>query len=167
MRRIVSIVATLVCVSCGSSPTGPSPLKVGGVWSVTTRLTSATGGDCVGPTLSTQIGTTDRYTAAITQTGAILTATVTSQTTGTSAQYSGQASNTTISLNLTSTQLGNVRLTCSNGVIRNISLIGSGLTATVTGNTGSGTQAESYNVTTTAGAAVGILIANSTFTMQR
>ena len=169
---------SLVALNCGgdstspTSPTAPSTptiAQVGGVWTGTATLTNVTGGECVGTVFQLLVGTSDALTAAVTQTGSTLTATVTSQSSGTSCSYSGTAGTTTMTLNLTTCQVSTiVGIQCDGGFVRDIELFAGSITGTVSGNTASGTQAETWNVFVGGtGIGVGPLTLNSTFTMAR
>jgi hypothetical protein len=161
-------VSSLACGS--SSPTAPSNVQVAGVWSATDRFGSATGGDCVGPTLTAiDNGTFQAYSVQISQNGSALTAIVTSNSNGVTTNYSGTAGESSITLNATFSTAATVfGVHCLNGALRDINLTNSTITATMNGNSGSGTNAASYNVFaagTTTG--VGILTINSTFSMTK
>ncbi len=91
-RAVFAMIASLLVVGCeDDSPTQPSLLQVGGLWTGSVRLTSVTGGECVGPTLAPRIGITQVYTLVITQNGGDLTATATETGTGINTNYSGTA----------------------------------------------------------------------------
>ena len=169
---------SLVALNCGgdstspTSPTAPSTptiAQVAGVWTGTATLTSVTGGECVGTVLQSAVGSADSFTAAVTQTGSTLSATITSQSSGLSCSYSGTAGSNTVTLNLTTCQVDTLLdVQCAGGVLRDMQLIAEGITGTVSGNTVSGTTAETWNVFI-AGTTVGVgpLTLNSTFTMAR
>lgn len=175
MSRVVVFVGALAALACGGgskSPTAPGPppiVQVAGVWTATMRLTGVGGGECVGDVLAGFIGDTERYTAAITQAGASLTATVSSQETGLSCSHTGTAGSTTISLNATSCQAAVILgLRCRNGALRDLTLVGQSLTGTVAGNTMTGTWAETWNVYRAGTfSGVGVLTLNGTFTATR
>jgi hypothetical protein len=77
-RAVFALIASLLVVGCeGGSPTQPSLVQVGGLWTGSVRLTSVSDGECVGPTWAPIIGTTQVYTLQITQNGGYLTATAT------------------------------------------------------------------------------------------
>jgi hypothetical protein len=167
-RAVFALIASLLVVGCeDDSPTEPSLVQVGGLWTGSIRLTSVTGGECVGPTLAPRIGTTQVYTLQITQNGGDLTATATETGTGINTNYSGTAGTNVFTLNTTSpnTILG---FPCSDGQRRDVSRTVSTINASVSGNSGNGTAAETYNVFLPATPiAVGILTTGGTFTMTR
>lgn len=168
MTRVLTAFVLGMCVSaCGGSDTSPSPqvAQVSGVWNVTSTITSVTGGDCLAAAFQTIVGSVGRGTMQVSQSGSSLTATFTSSADGSSNSYQGTAGASSIALNETSCSACNIiGATCSTGVRRDFKLQTGGISATVTGNTATGTGAETYNIfvagtTTTAG----LLIINSSF----
>lgn len=168
MNRAVLAVA-LIALACGGSPTGPSPVQVGGVWNFTSRITTVTGGECFATSLQGGVGATDVGTIQITQSGSSLSAVVTSNGTGTGCSYSGTAGGNSISLNASSCQASDtIGAVCPSGARRDIRLVASAFNGTITGSTASGTAAETYNVLTSpGGTGVGTLVVNGTFTATR
>ena len=175
------VVAAMVGATCGgggdSSPTTPTPttppaptyVNAAGLWTGNERLTSAAGGECVGPTFTASVGTTTPATMQVTQNGSAVTAVVTGTTTGVYANYSGTAGSSSISLNWTYSSAGIISgFPCSNGQLRDLRLNGNTLAADVGGNSASGTVGETWNVYV-AGTqtSVGVLILNASFTMTR
>jgi hypothetical protein len=76
MKRASILTAVLTFVACGSnSPTAPAIAQVSGVWNYTSVLTSVSGGECVGGLLASAVGTADRGTLSVNQSGSSLTAT--------------------------------------------------------------------------------------------
>lgn len=172
MRRFCVVVAACVLSACGSSdsPTGPSYAQAGGVWSASVRLVAASGGDCVGPTIAAvSLGAVTNYTMQITQSGSTLTAVVTDTSTGVRTNFTGTAGTSTIVMNGTFSSGAIISgFPCLSGVRRDLNLTNVTFTGNINGNTGNGTEAESYNVFiagTSAG--VGIMILNGNFTMTR
>lgn len=162
--------ALTALLGCGgdSSPSSPSPqpANVAGVWAYQATLASINGGECVGSSLP--IGATDRGTIQITQAGSSLTAVLTSTDDGTSCSYAGTAGASTVALNITACAVGGFRVSCTNGAVRNVQISTGALTLNVAAaGTASGTQVETYNITTTAGAPVGVLTLNATMNAQR
>jgi hypothetical protein len=179
-RIAVVVVSALFLVSCGggsqssstsTTPTTPTPtpVNVAGLWTGTTQLTSATGGDCVGTLYAGQVGTTSTYAVQVTQSGSSITARATSTTTGQYTDYTGTAGSSSVSLNWTYATAGVMTgFRCSNGQLRDLRLQTSTITADIYGNSGTGTAAESWNVYingTQTGA--GSMILSSTFKMAR
>jgi len=115
------------------------------------------------------IGTTTNITVQITQSGSALTAMSTATATGDTAHYSGTAGTSSISLDWTQMSAGIVTgFRCSNGERRDMEVRTDAITATISGNTQTGTQASSWNIKVTGtGQAVGILFLNSSFTLRR
>lgn len=175
--RYLSPVVLLALAACGggggspSSPSTPQIAQVAGLWRVTATLSSVSGGECAGPFLQALIGTpsgVSRSSVSITQNGATLTATSTSDSNGSTCQYTGNAGANTFTLNWQSCQIGVFRLTCANGAVRDINLVSNSATMTVTGSSGTGTQAESYNVFVAGtNVGVGVLVANSNISATR
>jgi hypothetical protein len=167
MRRVL-VAVCLLAAACGGSATSPSETtaQVAGVWRATARLNNVSGGECVGPLLST--GNTSTATIQISQAGPNLNATVTDTSTGATSRYSGTVGANTLTLNWQSCDLCVVRVQCPNGAIRDVSIQTDSITATVNGSTASGTEAETYNVlSATSGANVGLLVLNSSFTATK
>jgi hypothetical protein len=167
-RAVFALIASLLVVGCeDGSPTQPSLVQVGGLWTGSVRLTSVIDGECVGPTLAPSIGTTQVSMLQITQNSGDLTATATETSTGINTNYSGMAGSNIFTLNATSpnTMLG---FLCSDGQRRDVYRTVSTINASVSGNSGNGTAAEAYTVFLPATPiAVGILNTSGTFTMTR
>lgn len=168
MKHLIGVLVLVGVVGCGSStPTAPSTVQVAGVWLGTTQITSASGGECVGPSLG--IGSATTVSLQVSQSGSALTAVATSTTNGNSTNYTGTAGANSIALNATfSTAAFTFGFRCSNGAIRDLQQTAGTVTATITGNTGSGTQAQSYNVFVAGtSTSVGVLTLTGSFTMTR
>lgn len=167
MKRLIGLLVLFGAVGCGSStPTAPSTVQVGGVWLGTTQITSASGGECVGPSLG--IGSATTVSLQVSQSGSALTAVATSTTNGNSTNYTGTAGASSIALNATFSTAALSTFRCSNGAIRDLQQTAGTVTATITGNTGSGTQAQSYNVFVAGtSTSVGVLTLTGSFTMTR
>lgn len=175
MVRLVLIVAGVVsfATACGSdspsAPSAPPTAQIAGVWRGTARLTSATGGECLGGAFQSLIGSTSSFAASLNQAGSSLTATVTDPSTGGSCVYTGSVGSSAVTLNVngcTASNLFGVR--CANGAGRDLILVTGSINGTVSGNSISGTEAETYNVVSSlTGAGVGTLILNSSFTGTR
>jgi hypothetical protein len=174
MHRLIFVVGLVISVpACGSNtPTTPSPpptAQIGGVWRGTARLTSSTGGECLAAVFQSAIGSTSSFAASLNQAGSSLTATVTDPSTGGSCVYTGSVGSSAVTLNVngcTASNLFGVR--CANGAARDLILVTGSINGTVSGNSISGTEAETYNVVSSlTGAGVGTLILNSSFTGTR
>lgn len=153
MKYLIAVVVTIAvavsCAACGSSPASPSAptiAQVGGVWTGSVTQTSVSGGECIGTTLAASNGSADHYTVTIAQAGTALTGTATSQTSGQTCNYAGTAGTNTITFNVTSCPTVGFRLTCSNGVQRDMYLNSRNLTASLNGSALVGTVGESWNV---------------------
>lgn len=167
----VGLLFGLVACDNTASPSGPSSVaQVGGTWGYTARLTSVSGGECVGADLQGAVGLTDTGTLVITQTGTALTATQTIDTVQGACTYSGTARSGGFSLNLTRCDGGSFLygFPCSNGARRDVEFATNPIDGTLSGTMLSGTSTETYNVysagTTTR---VGTLTLTGTFTATR
>jgi hypothetical protein len=125
----------------------------------------------VGAAFAGAIGTTFVSTLAIQQTGATLSGTTTSVSSGSTCQVTGTAGETTFTLNtnIASCQIsGLVGINCGGGFFRDLNLVTDSSTGTVTGSTASGTSAETHNVFVSGtNIGVGLLTLTSTFTAVR
>jgi len=172
-NQIIVAMALGCVVGCGGgaeSPTGPSAIaQVAGVWGLTTTVTSVSGGECFAGLFQQLVGTRATGTIQIQQSGAGLTATTTDDESGSSCTYSGTAGSNSIAVNTTSCTASDViGVSCPNGSgLRNIRLQTGGVNATMSGNTLTGTAAETYNVTTAGGTGVGTLTVNYAFSANR
>ena len=161
--------------SCGGSkgsPTAPTPsiAQVAGVWSVVNTVSAVTGGECFAALFQTTIGGVTRGTMQVTQSGASVTATFTSDSTGASCSYQGTAGGSSIALNLVSCTASDIFAAfCPNSTARrDVRLQTGGINATVSGSSANGTGAETYNVFVAGtNSGVGALIVNSTFSATR
>jgi hypothetical protein len=167
----VAIVMAAVACGDGKSTTAPTPtiVNVAGLWTATLRMTSVSGGECVGPSWGYLVGQQDTYTLQVTQNGSALTARATSTSEGVSTDFSGTAGTNTISLNATvSPDAWIYGATCTSGEKRDVQMTAGTINGTINGNTGSGTYVETYNVFL-AGTrnAVGVLTFTGSFTMTR
>ena len=166
----------LGAIACGdsdgpSTPSGPStPVQVAGTWGYTLRLTSASGGECVGADLQNSSGLMDTGTLEITQSNASLTATVRSDLVPGACSYTGSAAADSFTLNLTRCDGGAIQpgYACSNGAIRDLEYTGNPISATVSGTTATGTSVETYNVNAAnTSTRVGVLTLNWNFSATR
>ena len=168
LNALAAAVSAVAMIGCGGdgSPTGPAAVaQVAGVWSLSTTVTSVTGGECFSGVFQALVGARGTGTIQIQQSGSSLTATSTDNATGGSCTYSGTAGSNSIAVNTTScTASDALGATCPNGAgQRNVRLQTGGVSANLSGNTLNGTAAETYNVTTTGGAPVGTLVINYSF----
>ena len=165
------IAMALVAFACGgpTTPSLPAIAQVAGIWNATARITAVSGGECLGSLLQSAIGTTDQFSAAITQNGSSLNATVTSKSSGSSCGYTGTAGSNSIVLNVSSCQSSDLfGVRCANGALRDMRLQAGAINATVSGSSGSGTAANTYNVFVAGtSSGVGILTINESVSMTR
>jgi hypothetical protein len=174
VKRLAVALFLATCLSaCGSdspaAPSAPVIAQVGGVWAYTSLLTNVSGGDCLGSTLAVSIGTTDRGTMSVTQSGSVLTGTTRSSLSGLSCSWQGTAGSSSMALSWTQCDAAIFTgLRCTSGALRDMRLVGSSISATVNGTLATGTGAETYNVFvsgTTVGA--GTLTDSYTFSATR
>jgi hypothetical protein len=177
MERVGLAVLAITLAGAGSgcdngksiSPTPTvSTTQVAGTWSGTASLTSVSDGDCVSALLQPSVGSTAGVNLVLQQTGSSVTGALSTQSNGFTCSYSGSVAGNTINLTLTSCQANSVLgLQCGAGG-RDIVLTTSVITATLAGNTLTGTQADTWKVlvagTTTS---VGTLKSTESFSMQK
>src|SRR5688572_30474841 len=109
-------------------------------------LTSVSGGACVGSALQASIGNRDIFAALIQQSNTSLSATVNSQGNQTSCSYTGSASGSTVTLNLSSCQAGRVlAFRCADGTRYDLQLVTDRITAQAS-SAGPGTSTGTWNV---------------------
>jgi len=177
MRRIARALCVtafgLGVASCGSdSPAAPSPppiAQIAGVWRGTVRTTSVTGGECVGSILQSAVGGTDSFSAAVTQSGPSITAAITALSNGGVTNYTGTVGSSAVQLSWTTCTSCNVfAIRCSATATRDMRLVNSAITGTVSGNTITGNEVDTYNVlVSSTGAGVGAMTINSAFSATR
>lgn len=148
MRFFILFLGALVASSCSSStPTAPSAPRVSGIWIGNSMLRSASGGECVGTTLQSAVGSRDIFSARVEQNGSDLAASLTYQGNRTSCLYRGSTSNEAVSLNLASCTEGRVEtFVCTSGAVRQLEIVATRVTAQNSGNTGSGSDTTTINV---------------------
>jgi hypothetical protein len=171
-RASIVLIAVVICSCGGSSPTGPTGQKVAdaaGVWAYTSRVSTVSGGECVGAALQAAVGSSSTGTIQINQSGGSVTATTTDDSDGSSCSYSGTAGANSLALNATSCTIGEITgIVCLNGARRDMRIQTSGINATLNGTSANGTAAETWNVFVAGtGSAVGPLTMNSSFSASR
>jgi hypothetical protein len=157
---------SLLVSSCGSSsPISPSNPRVSGAWIGHSTLTSVSGGECVGSTLTSAVGSRDIFSARIQQTDNDLAASVTYQGNRTSCLYRGATSNESISLTFSSCPAARVEtFVCTSGAVRQLEIVDTRVSAQNTGRTGTGTDTTTMNVFAPGNASpVGVLTLSSQF----
>jgi hypothetical protein len=169
IRRITFAAFTVVLASsigC-ASPSAPSAPQVSGAWVANSTLAAVSGGECVGITLQSAIGSRDVFTTALKQSGAALEATVSSPGNGTSCAYSGTVDGSAVALALTSCQADRLAgVPCSNGSVRDLQLRAGTIAVDVSSRTtATGTDTSTWDVMTPGTAvAVGSLTLTARFT---
>jgi len=172
-RLVGAAAVLLIATACGSdsptAPSVPSTAQIAGVWRGTLRTDSVAGGECVGSLLQSTVGGIDTISAAVTQSGANVTAAVTTIATGGVVNYTGTAGATGIQLSWTTCTSCNVlAIRCSATATRDLRLVTSTITGTVSGNTITGTEVDTYNViSSTTGVGVGTLTATQSLSVTR
>jgi hypothetical protein len=149
-RSLLLALGGLLAVSCGGSPSGPTAVaatSVSGVWIGNATLTAVSGGECVGQKLTSVIGSRDMFAASIKQAASDITATVAYQGNRTSCVLSGTVDAAQVGLSLRSCHAGRIeRLTCSNGVMRDVAMLTDRIAAAAVNGTGTGTDVTTWNV---------------------
>ena len=149
VRTLFVLVLSLLVSSCGSSsPSSASETpRVSGAWIGNSTLTSVSGGECVGSTLASAIGSRDVFSARIQQTDTDLAASLTYEGNRTSCVYRGSAINQSISLNMASCPDGQIEtFVCSNGDVRRLEIADSRVSVQNDNRTGRGTDTTTLNV---------------------
>jgi hypothetical protein len=174
MKRLLSVMVLCTCAACGSkTPDGPGPasvVQVAGVWRGTVRVTSATGGECLAPFYQGQVGSSTAANATFTQTGSNLTMIVTLASNGAVCNYTGTAGASDVQLTGTCSAAASPRnVPCSIGSgARDVTLTVSNVNGTVNGNTLTGTEVETSNVTATGSTTVlGTLTLSNSFVVTK
>jgi hypothetical protein len=165
VKRLAMLVLALSCVSAcaGNSPAGPSlgqAAQVGGSWSGTATTASVSGGECFAGLLQTAVGGSGPIVMTLTQNGSSVSATIGGGDSATTYTYAGSVGSSALTLSGTCSGCDGVGVQCPTGALRDLKLQSSNLTATVNGNTMSGSEVETYNVlvsgTTTSVGAISI-----------
>ena len=167
IARLLALAASLLTSSCGSGSTSPSPADViTGVWIGHATLTSASGGECVGPTLQSALGSRDVFAAPIQQTGSQLTARIAYQGNQTSCGLRGALSGSSFDLTMTSCEAGRVSaVRCQDGTMRDVELQTTRVTGSARAGAGSGVETSTWNVFAPGSTTpVGVLNLRSEFT---
>jgi len=149
VRSLFVLALSLLVSSCGSSsPSSPSAApRVSGAWIGNATLTSVSGGECVGSTLASSIGSRDIFSARIQQTDNELAASLTYEGNRTSCVYKGSLNNQSLSLNMTSCPDGRIEtFVCSNGDVRRLEIVDSRVSVQNDNRTGTGTDTTTLNV---------------------
>jgi hypothetical protein len=134
--------------SCASPPpAAPSPGQIAGAWLADSTLVAASGGECVGAGLQSDIGRRDVLLAALDGQSA-MNATITSTGNGTRCAYAGTNAAGTVGLTMTSCQQSRVlNVACANGGLRDLQLVSATLNAKANSQLGTGSGADMTNWT--------------------
>jgi len=140
----------LTATPASPTPTTTSPFAVSftGLYRGSTTLSNVSGGECVGADYGARLATAapDVGTVTITQDRSDISAVVRSATTGLTCRYEGNASLATFALSATECDVETILFGCSNGEARVLELVGSTMTANISGTTTQGVVATYYNV---------------------
>lgn len=171
-RRLILGALALASVACGSdSPTAPTPpAQLAGVWRGTLTETSVTGGECLGPLFLAGVGASAPVSVAFTQSGGNVSAIATLTNTGGNYTYTGSVGQSALTMNGSTCSICNVvGAACPGSTARrDLKIQTFALNGTVTGNTLTGTDSETYNVVPAGGTTpVGALTFNYSFTLTR
>ena len=156
----LGVVAVVLMAGCGpnvtatpTSPTATTPAQspfvtqFGGFWNGALTLSGVRGGECVGQEYLARLGSVDVGTVVISQTQTDVTAIIRSATTGLNCRYQGSAGPGAFSLSTQKCEgISETLYLCANGASRVLEQIGSTVTATMSGNTATGTVATYFNV---------------------
>ena len=200
VAAIIAVAGTTACGPDLSSvvPVGPDTLapllggegqqpqsaasvaQVWGVWSGPLSLNGIIGGtgivsdagaiECVGEAFQAREGGDNTSSLVIDQTGAALTARLTSAVTGLAGTYAGASSSTLIVLDAASWDADELVIRCFDGNVRRMRLVGSSIIAPVAEREPtmlSGSIAHTYNIFSSDNIPVGGLVARYTFTVQK
>ena len=178
---VLLLISASACGGGNSTPSAPSTTQVAGVWTGALTQTSASGlfegldsnqGECLA-FFQLSNGRSDRFIAAITQSGSSLVATTSSQLTGQSCSYDGTAGNNTLSLTLNASTVtatncnpSSYHVAC-NGAARDLYLISRSIAGTVNGDTISGKSGETWKVLVDGKEENGAVVVNDSFTLSR
>lgn len=168
--RVLIGAFVVAATACGhANPARPTLqfVDASGTWTYTSTVMTVNGGECVAA--SSLLGATDSGTMSIMQAGATLSAASRSSVDGSSCTYTGTAGTSSITLEWTSCEAGNLlRYQCANGALRDGLMKSNSINATISGKTANGTQAQSFTVVvsgTTTG--VGVLALAAKFSASR
>jgi hypothetical protein len=165
MRPAAILVWAGLLTGCGNN-LSPSSEQLAGAWNANSTLAAVTGEECLGGALINAIGSRDIFAAAINQSGKVLDALVTSHGNGTICAFTGTASGSAVTLNLTSCQAARIGpLRCGDGAVRELRLTSERISGSVSGGRGGGNDSSTWNVFIPGSAApVAILSLSATFT---
>ena len=173
MKRLPFVLLILaLSAACGSdsAPTAPSIAQIAGVWRGSVTTASVSGGECLGPTFASQIGGTSQVSAAISQSGASISSTITSITSGSNLVYTGSVGASAVQLTFSTCSACNtIGARCPNSTaLRDIKIQSSSINGTVVGNGITGTESELYNVFISGtSTSLGTLTINNSFSLTR
>jgi hypothetical protein len=149
--KTLGLLLVMLTPGCGGGVAGPSSpptVQAAGVWRGALRVTSGSGEPCVGAAFQSAAGVSFDYTLSVQQTGEQLTATSASPATGIICQLTGTAGTSSIVLNLTTCSNASPPrfFNCAGNVFRDARPSALTVTANISGNSLSGSYAETYDV---------------------
>lgn len=110
-------------------------------------LRAASGGECVGPSLQSSLGSRDIFAAHLQQDAANITATVGYQGNQTSCTFAGSVNASTVSMRQTSCQADRVRsFHCADGSVRDLQLTSETMIGRAETGFGTGTDTSTWTV---------------------
>ena len=169
-RRVlvaITIAAAQFCQGC-SGPSQPTAESLGGTWSGTITLATVTSGDCYEQTMRESIGLpAEFYPIVISQTGNMISMTLSSQAYSQRCNYSGQIVNGSFSASAQSCT--GFTLFCPAGTIaRDFRFVAGSFSGRVTGNRAMATLVETWRlVDTRTGVVIGDFGESSNLDMTR
>ena len=146
--KLILFVLALAGVSCGSSPASPpSAVSVAGTWAGTQVLTSVSGGDCFAPTYAFYVGVPfPVFPFVIAQTSDNLAMNFTLVFSSNTCPFAGVATATGFTLAASNCATFSPSLCEGSRLPRDVSFVSATFSGTVSGNTASATQIETWNV---------------------
>jgi hypothetical protein len=146
--RALLLLIVITSVACGDTstaptPSGPSPFiaQMGGSWSGSMTLDSAITGMCVPEAFKSQT-----VAMAVAQSETDLTARVTAAASGLACNYTGKANMNTFVMDASACEAPLIVVQCTDGVTRDLRLVGSTISATLNGGIITGSAANTYNI---------------------
>ena len=152
----------------GGGPTEPSIAQMGGVWSGVSTLQASTGCGCVTSLFNQFIGLQQNYTDQINQSGTSISGITTDNATGIWCEYTGTVGSASFAVNSSRCAVDTFLVQCDNGNQRWLLPLAKSAEGTVTGNSATGTAAETYQcLNSQNGAPTGTLTLRSSFTQTK
>lgn len=179
VAKAVVFTGALAALGCQEPrPTSPTDVSlfipnVEGVWSGPMTLTEYHTSDrCTGEMINTFLPVADVGTLSIAQQKTDTSATFTTESTGLACKYDGTSTLSTVAMNAKSCDRTDLLVSCAEGGVRVLQLVGSRLTGVWSGNQLTGETSATYNVFLpkdggAPGPAVGSLVTTHNFSATR